>query len=1303
MTRNFVVSLFAAFAFSLTTLAQGVDPLTGRATISIPLGGIGVQDVSVSASLAHHGGALKVNEGPGNAGMGWQIYVGGSVSREVRGLPDDYSKANDSRTGWLLNNNANANLVQSFTSTSDDDLNICADEAADWTYINNLGYTKDTEPDVFYFSAPGLSGKFIFGADGLPKLVPYQDVTITYTQLPNSTAIESFTIKTNQGMIYTFSSKSSIRKESYGADPNTNTATVNQLYVTPVVFTNSWGLTSIESKATGVIANFSYQYFPQKFASTFFAVSTPTQNSVGIDTLNKIKETMTPQRLTQVTIKNYTMTLIWANDLIDKITVSESESGSAKQFDFVYKAVVSTYDYDIPKISKPFLLEVKQQNPVTCEAFPSYQFDYADVNLTTGQIIVPWRLGISEDYFGYYNGTNNANVPALFVYPDLTGGNRFRLKSNGGTPTIINPTLVGAMAVNATYTRFGAVSKITYPTGGSTSYTYENNSYFDATTNEELIGPGVRVASVTTFGGEMAFGNSAAGSGYHASKVSYKYKQSELPAALTSGLVTYPPIYGYTNGAAYLTTQSSWVKGVQLMYSRVTESTEGQGYREYIFDLPGMYPDANATKTKIVRQAGSSCVNSYFKNGTYDYPYGPLKDQSYKRGMPLKITDFTQSGAITQIKEMTYQTNSNPTVIKGLRFEKLVGGVITFNLYDIPVNDSKLLMQEVSKVYSETNPSEFTSSTTTYTYNSRNWVTQTTSTTADGAQSKQFVKYALDFPITAPIGTDQQAVAINKLNTANRQSEVIETWSTFKPAGGTEAMAGAQLTLYKDYGTYVAPYQSLSFVQGAGTGTATTTTSSSTTFTKDANYLVQGPILELNNSLVVNQTDPLTLTNSGTHYAIGTSSPLATFANCKAEHAIYEGFEFLSTRGLVYSGTGATIQTTASAGKKSLQIASSSATVTTAANVTKKENSYRISGWIYATQNATLTIQAKNGATIQGTATLGYTTPNTWKYLETFMDMTNVSATFSLQLTSNATLQLDDFVAMPKSARVSYGSSTPYIGATEQVGDRGLKTKAEYDGLGRPVRQYDQANNLREIREYGNQRSGRVELSANFSSNALQYIVGQTVTFTATQQANCLTPITYSWKIENGTTTAILNGTSVNYTFTTYGIFNVTLTTSTTIAGYSPVSYSELVCVTWPPTLSASLSVSPSTTIYQCDPVNAPYRTFTATVPQVDPSVATSINFSYEWYVKGPSGVWQYMSTTTTGAPMLDPTTNQPLQPNQYMYPNPANNYELTCLVTMQTAANFPPLASSSCNDQKVSFAPASSIYITYINDSPCR
>ncbi|MBI1767622.1 MAG: PKD domain-containing protein [Bacteroidetes bacterium] len=1293
---TFATALLLLLTFSFSQ-AQDIDPLTGRAAVSLPICKIGALDLSMGVTLSHHGGSLQVNEVAGNAGMGWNLIMGGSVSREVRGLPDDYSLAGDARTGWLVNSNANASLIQGFIPSGDNNLSVCSDETPDWTFINNLSYIKDAEPDVFYFNAPGLSGKFVFGADGLPKLVPYQDVQITFTYAQNSTVISSFTIKTNKGMVYTFSSIVTATRQAIApVAPPSNTDYL--YYTSPLTYNAAWKLTSIQSNASGATANLTYQSTPQTYGANYVSRVNPPQSGVSsVDTLYYLQETVNPKRLTLISLKNYSINVSWANNLIDKISISESETGDSQEFDFIYKSITSTSDTGYPKIAKPFLIQVRQQNSGTCEALPSFRFDYVNVDTVALQANIPWRRGFGEDFFGYYNGQdNNQNIPTLYYYQAEGGARRYRVTPipSGAilTSTLSGPTGT-TMAPNNTYTSFGALKKIQIPTGGTTTYTYESNKYLDKTTREELFGPGVRVASVTTFGGEVAFGKTSGTSGFHSITKNYQYLK--VAGDTTSGRITYPPSFGYTDGTNVNRLQSDGGSGGQVMYTRVTESVSGRGYTEYIFDVPNTYPDAStaATWSKVARPTGSTCTNALLMNGSYSYPFAPLKDLSYQRGYPLSVSDYNSTGSLTRQKTMTYTSVASGIVIRGLRYE-LTGDFFQYSLYDIALNESKRLSEEITKTYSEETPSAFSTVTTDYLYNSQNLPKQITVTNGDQSVSKQYIRYSSYFNnITAPAAGDQQANAIFKLNSNNRTAEVIETYQTFTPAQGTEAMAGATLNIYKDYGACVWPYQVQSFVQGVA-GTISATASNSTSFTADANYMVKGPVMDFVNGLPMNQTDPVSKVTMGTHYATGTATPLANFANCKAENAVYEGFELVQDKGLTYSGTGVSVQSTGWTGKKSLQFGSANSTVTSTATLTKRGTTYRVSCWFYAAQNSTLTVQAKNGATVQSSVVLNYTTPNQWKYLEGFMDVTAVSAAFTLQLVANNTIQIDDFVAMPKQARVSYTSYLPLTGVTAQTDDRGNSSKMDYDSFGRPVKSYDRQRNLKEVREYVTQRKGRIELSANFTANKVQYVVGQNVTFTAPAVPACLTPVTYSWAITDfNNTVTNLTGTNVSCSFPKYGSYSVTLTASTTVAGYSPVSYTENICVTLPNTITPTVSVSGgSNTIYFCDPVGSNVRTFTAFVQEINQAVMQNLPVHYTWYVATGNGSW----VEAGWVPYVTIINGNTITCN-----SPQSNYQVMYVVSF-APNNARVNAATNCNAQAGTVS-SSTASITFVNNSPCQ
>ena len=127
--------------------------------MSVPLGAVSYGSLTVPVTLSYDARGVKPQSSEGIAGMNWNLFAGGQVSREVRGLPDDYngnaSDATDQRRGWLLNY---ATQVNNFTPTSDDNLAICSDELDDWTFINNLSYNRESGPVVFLFDARGLSG-----------------------------------------------------------------------------------------------------------------------------------------------------------------------------------------------------------------------------------------------------------------------------------------------------------------------------------------------------------------------------------------------------------------------------------------------------------------------------------------------------------------------------------------------------------------------------------------------------------------------------------------------------------------------------------------------------------------------------------------------------------------------------------------------------------------------------------------------------------------------------------------------------------------------------------------------------------------------------------------------------------------------------------------------------------------------------------------------------------------------------------------------------------------------------------------
>lgn len=1159
--------LIVVLAISFTpVLSQSVDPLTGRAIVSIPLGSVKAYGLGIDVSLNHHGGALRVDETPGNAGMGWNVSVGGySITREVRGLPDDINTS--TRKGWLYN--SNASTIQSFTPSADDNLAVCTDEVTDWNFINGFRSDDDSEPDMFYFSAPGISGKFVFGADGLPKLIPFQDLTISF-------ASGDFTIKTNAGLTYTFNQKRTTERKAhqYVNAPSHFRRFYNQYGTDGLTYTSTWDLSSILNTASGETVTYTYDTDTQEVTPEYLKIV--TQTSTDPSTVYWISSTVTFSRLTKISLMTYDVDLSWANDVIERVTISETESADSKTFDFIYKSIESTVG--TPVISKPFLYRLLQQR--NCVYFPPHQFTYYNVDMTAETLAIPWGTEYGQDFFGYYNGSdNNKNVPIVFFYSSETGARRLRVTSISGlTPTQTLPAPSGTnRAVNSTYIKYGALNTITYPTGGYTSFTYAANSYWDSSTSTEIAGPGIRVSKIETAAGEYAFGDTSSPntSKYHTLTKTFSYTQ---PDGKTSGTLTYPPVFAYIDGSDIYRSTKDLGPGSTLLYSRFTESESGAGSTVYQYYIPEIYPATSTTvpQSKVARKSGTSCSAGNMKNGLYTFPFAPVKDLDYQRGLLRKVLQYDGSGKLLSQRSLAYIDPQSSSTIKALKFEENSTPNFYYSVYEIPVNQSRLVTTEVVTTVTDNSATDSLWVTKRYFYNSaNNRITEFKQTNKDGSLVRNFIKYVDDFTFAAP--ANETAVAIEQLKLANRGGEVVETKQTFTPIGGSVLTTGAKLNLFKFVTPFTLLKTSLTLPQGA---ILTSASANGNNFIYDGDYIIDATY-DYEGALPANQVDISTIPSS-THYSLSTGLPIATFVNCRAETAAFDDFEAGSkSHGL----SGGSSSTNSRTGQKSVLLSSSSLKLTSG-SITKGENKYRYGFWaFYSSGQPNITVAAKNGATVRSTITQQYTNTNEWQHFEGTLDVTSATSPFTIEvsISSGVSMIIDDFVTLPVSARFSSTTVLPLTGPTSASDDRGNSTVTGYDNLGRQSTVYDRNRNLVSYTEYNSRIAATQELKAQFTSNALSYSKGATNTFTASAN-DCIPGATYSWKFTGQfESQSTASGQVVTKAFSNIGEHTIELTVSKT--GYTTKTYTEQICVSGSASIIVNVGMGGGgSTVHRCDP-----------------------------------------------------------------------------------------------------------------------
>src|SRR5262245_35313882 len=64
---------------------------TGITNINIPLFNIKSRELELPVSLSYHAGGIKIEEQASWVGLGFSLNAGGVITRNVRGLPDDYT------------------------------------------------------------------------------------------------------------------------------------------------------------------------------------------------------------------------------------------------------------------------------------------------------------------------------------------------------------------------------------------------------------------------------------------------------------------------------------------------------------------------------------------------------------------------------------------------------------------------------------------------------------------------------------------------------------------------------------------------------------------------------------------------------------------------------------------------------------------------------------------------------------------------------------------------------------------------------------------------------------------------------------------------------------------------------------------------------------------------------------------------------------------------------------------------------------------------------------------------------------
>ena len=166
-----------------------VNLYTGKPSVRVPLFTVEGKTLSLPIALDYGAGGVRVEEVGGWVGLGWSLDAGGVITRTVRGLPDD------SPNGYYHQGHR---LYQAGNWPTPPDA-LLYDIKSD---------LLDAEPDLYHFNVAGRGGQIALlpagatGADGRGRAVPAQPLQITPTF--SSGYITEWTIRTEDGTAYRF-------------------------------------------------------------------------------------------------------------------------------------------------------------------------------------------------------------------------------------------------------------------------------------------------------------------------------------------------------------------------------------------------------------------------------------------------------------------------------------------------------------------------------------------------------------------------------------------------------------------------------------------------------------------------------------------------------------------------------------------------------------------------------------------------------------------------------------------------------------------------------------------------------------------------------------------------------------------------------------------------------------------------------------------------------------------------------------------------------------------------------------------
>ena len=690
--------------YSMTKFG-GLSPslYTGAMTYSVPIFTYSDPDFTLPISLEYNFDGFRPSQHSGTIGYGWHLECGGAITREVRGLADDdvyYGPADRPQYGYWWS------VQAGYSSVSD-----TFDTDAYWrTFCNSMSTATPTPemsrkinpfsqipiqinaqiqngtlvildnkcydmvPDIYHFSFLGHHGDFMLMSDGSFRVfnsdlssgeVDIEFLAPTGIRYPGYINTPGFVITLGDGMKYTFGG--SVAGIEYSSSYNTASQSTSSLSGSATAFR----LVRIEAPNGRYInLNYSYNkqashrpelYYSLAYSDGFTQASQQYQayNSVYFSVLESISV-----GTRQVVSFSY--------------SAKTSDENASTWFDSAY-AEAPTTPSGINKAASSLMLtgitvtnedNDTVENAVFTQSFASsgtpkmfldtvttmhggkHSFDY-----NVSGVYFPHNDTRSTDHWGWWNGQTAQDIRNIVTF----SGSRYnQISGNSKNPSF-----------NKSYA--GALTKITYPTGGTTSIEYEGNEAEECLDEEGVI--------YTPNSGSFAVG------GVRVKKLLDKESTTATAKETTytydDGFLFHMPRYCMQVPISYICLITGNTSSISFTATAYNSDSNYSVCRDGIIGygtVTSTSPDGSKTVTLFSSYSGST-ADSYQEGGTYDlitkrgvishndlidcgsetgggvYIAMPISDRKNMRGLPLTVSVYHSNNSLRKKTEYTYSSD----------------------------------------------------------------------------------------------------------------------------------------------------------------------------------------------------------------------------------------------------------------------------------------------------------------------------------------------------------------------------------------------------------------------------------------------------------------------------------------------------------------------------------------------------------------------------------------------------------------------------------------------------------------------